>query len=87
MRYRVNCPHCGSYGLELVQRDDSWLSYETHMRCLNCRNGFTEAQVLKHMREKPYIDRNAPAFRKLDRVKPKAVSEAARTIFGTVGGQ
>lgn len=78
MKYHVNCPNCGSYALRAAGDE---------FRCSTCAHWFSETKLLRYMREKPYIDRDAPAFRQLDRVKPKAVSEAARTIFGTVGGQ
>jgi transposase-like protein len=77
-KHRVNCPGCGSYALHHTG------ALGTHgyvFRCSMCLNAFTERDLLEHMRERPGIDRDAPAFRCLDRPKPKARSLAARIVF------
>lgn len=77
MKHAVNCPVCGHLRMRLVQMSVSGPS----MECLACGLIFSERDMLKHMRTKPYLNPNAPAFRVLD-IKPKPRSQAARTVFG-----
>jgi hypothetical protein len=49
---------------------------------MSCWGIFREDDLLAHMRKKPWLDSHAPAFRKLDKPKPKSKSAAALMIFG-----
>lgn len=83
MKHKVDCPSCGSQYLMIHESEMSGFNYAPWIECYTCKKGWTEAQVLKHMMEKPGMDPDAPAFRQLKpKVKAKGVSEAARKVFG-----